>query len=781
MGFHAAVAVAFAFVPFAVNECGVCAFSTCRHQPPSITRRQIKKDDLEEIEITTIEQAHELRRRAQVLRAEAEAAERKLRDESNARKRERDAEMDVFIDELVEAAAVNHTELVLIGAEESGGILPDGSDEVFNMKRVDAIVELLRSYPEPFTSTKLLRIVERIHEREKVATDAGNWVGSSASGEIRTNFSQVDAQKVVLGAGLGGLAQALIDAIEIIEEGGTGSESDNATGAQSPSSKPPPRNAGISAQRAYNKPGSRKRFALAGSTAAAPKLRTRLKELRRADEEISKRNFALFSKRLELLRRGSNATLTALQRNNTGAGNSTILAAIKDFVEVPNWLPNAIVPFLLLERVSINKNDTQQLREEVLAGSPFFCTSWESCGYAIIFRGNFVERRQLESSEAAKRRAAALQKANNTLPQFSISSLENDRISLSAFRAIQSRFVKSGLDRRLQLFLLQDPEERRNEQGELPPAILAVPSSIRPIRGTEYRLSTKILMTLATVYTIINFAISSYALNTGSFFDSLTTGKSISVVKPCLSLLGGGIASLLVVYETARYAMAKRRGISLGLPIPMPSLRFGTLGSRIQLRSFPKVRKDLLDVALSGPVATALLSLFMIIGGLYLTVTANPYALTRMPAIPAGIVCKRSFLISLITMKMCPKLLVQPLSQPVPIHPLFLVGMSGLTFSAISLLPIGRLDGGRAMLAAFGRRNAALNSFLTLLILLISAANGSATVSVFSAFLILLYHRKAEILCSDEVTGVGPSRLWLLAFLLSLSGLTLAPFPGGFR
>ena len=808
-GFHAiaaAAAVAFAFVPFAVNECGVCAFSPAsigcsgtsgipasgahvggrhhrhHHQSPSITtRRQVKKHDVEDIEITTIEQAQELRRRARALKAEAEAAERMLRDESNARKRERDAEMDIFIDELVATAAVNQTELVMLGAEEKGGMLPDGSDEVFKMKRVDAIVKMLQSYPEPLSSTKLLRIVERIHERENVATDAGNWMGSTAMGGMKANFSQDDAQKVALGAGLGGLAQALIDAIEIIEEGGTGSEYDKATGAQRSSSKPPPAGVGISAQRVDETLGSRNRFVIAGSTAAAPKLRTRLKELRRADEEISRRNFALFSKRLELIRRGSNATLTTLQRNNTGAGNSTLLAAIKDFVEVPNWLPNAIVPFLLLDRKPINKNDTQQLREEVLAGSPFFCTGWESCGYATIYKGNFVERRKIESIEAAKRKEAALQKVNNTLPQFSISSMENDRISSSAFQAIQSRFAKSGLDGRLQLFLLQDPEEGRNEQGELPPAVLAVPSSIRPIRGTEYRISTKILMTLATIYTTINFAISSYALNTGSFFESLTTGKSISVVKPCLSLLGGGIASLFVIYETARYAMAKRRGISLGLPIPIPSLRFGTLGSRIQLRSFPKTRKDLLDVALSGPVATVLLSLLMIIGGLHLTVTATPPALTRMPAIPAGVICKRSFLISLIAMKICPKLLMQPLSQPLPVHPLFLAGMSGLTISAISLLPIGRLDGGRAMLAAFGRRNAALASFLSLLILFISAANGSTTVSVFSAFLILLYNRKAEILCSDEVTGVGSIRLWLLTFSLSLSGLTLAPFPGGFR
>ena len=34
---------------------------------------------------------------------------------------------------------------------------------------------------------------------------------------------------------------------------------------------------------------------------------------------------------------------------------------------------------------------------------------------------------------------------------------------------------------------------------------------------------------------------------------------------------------------------------------------------------------------------------------------------------------------------------------------------------------------------------------------------------------------------ADEVTGVGPARLILFTLLLSLAGLILAPFPGGFR
>ena len=286
-------------------------------------------------------------------------------------------------------------------------------------------------------------------------------------------------------------------------------------------------------------------------------------------------------------------------------------------------------------------------------------------------------------------------------------------------------------------------------------------------------------MTLATIYTTINFAISAYSLSTGSFFESMTTGKSLRPLKPCLFQVGGGIASLLALYETARYVVAKRRGMSLGLPMPMPSLHFGTLGCKTQLKSFPRTRKDLLDMALSGPVTTMLLSACMLIGGLHLTTTATSAALASMPAIPTGILCKTSFLVSLITMKICPKLLMLPLSQPVPIHPLVLVGTNGLIFSAISLLPIGRLDGGRAMLAAFGRRNAALASFLSLLILFLSAGNGSTTISMFCAFLILLYQRRAEVPATDEVTGVGPVRVWLYTILLSVAGLILAPFPGG--
>jgi membrane-associated protease RseP (regulator of RpoE activity) len=43
-----------------------------------------------------------------------------------------------------------------------------------------------------------------------------------------------------------------------------------------------------------------------------------------------------------------------------------------------------------------------------------------------------------------------------------------------------------------------------------------------------------------------------------------------------------------------------------------------------------------------------------------------------------------------------------PASHLIPVHPLFLLGFAAFISSAPNLLPIGRLDGGRATIAVLG-------------------------------------------------------------------------------
>ena len=118
------------------------------------------------------------------------------------------------------------------------------------------------------------------------------------------------------------------------------------------------------------------------------------------------------------------------------------------------------------------------------------------------------------------------------------------------------------------------------------------------------------------------------------------------------------------------------------------------------------------------------------------------------------------------------------MAQPVPMHPFFVVGASGLFSNALNLLPIFRLDGGRACFAAVGPRQGAVISVFTLLLLVSMVLSGASSTLITWTMLVALLQRRQEIPPRDDVTEVDGKRmlLWLLSFLLSVS--IVAPFPG---
>jgi membrane-associated protease RseP (regulator of RpoE activity) len=185
----------------------------------------------------------------------------------------------------------------------------------------------------------------------------------------------------------------------------------------------------------------------------------------------------------------------------------------------------------------------------------------------------------------------------------------------------------------------------------------------------------------------------------------------------------------------------------------------------------------LFDVAAAGPGASILISILFTFLGLSLTITSR--SLTSLPVVPAAVM-KSSFLIGQIVTIVAPTMMLAPLSQPVPVHPLFLVGLAGLVFSAVNMLPIGRLDGGRACAAVFGRRVASLISFMSLIVLAYySLFGGSGIAAFWGSLLILTRQRLADVPCVDEVTGVGDFRAYIYVGVSFLALLTLLPFMGG--
>jgi membrane-associated protease RseP (regulator of RpoE activity) len=279
-----------------------------------------------------------------------------------------------------------------------------------------------------------------------------------------------------------------------------------------------------------------------------------------------------------------------------------------------------------------------------------------------------------------------------------------------------------------------------------------------------------------SLFSSFGFSVACYALNP-SFFESVVNNKDLTVLVTCIPVFAGVVA-VQAVHELAHYLVAKARGIKIGLPVPVPSTLLGSFGSITPLRSFPPNQAAMIDFALSGPVAAMSLSLVLLVIGIFQTVYASEVALSRFPVVPVSML-RSSFLSGTLLTFFAPKTMMLPLSQPIPIHPLFMVGFSGLISSALNLLPMFRLDGGRACSAALGNRIGGFTSAGTLLFLLSLSLSGSSGLAFAWGLFVVFFQRRPEIPVRDEVTQIDDFRLGAWIASLTTAILALVPFPGG--
>lgn len=270
---------------------------------------------------------------------------------------------------------------------------------------------------------------------------------------------------------------------------------------------------------------------------------------------------------------------------------------------------------------------------------------------------------------------------------------------------------------------------------------------------------------------------SSYVLNS-NFFNAIVYRRDSRVLlRSCIPIFLG-VMLVQVVHEAAHYLVARIHKIKIGRPTPLPSPQIGTFGCITPLQSFPANRSALFDLAFSGPVAAFAVSLIMLAVGSHTTLHASEAALSRFPVVPIGLL-KSSLLTSMVLSVTAPKLMVLPLAQPVPVHPLLISGFAGLVSSALNLLPVFRLDGGRMILALFGTRDNGIWSGTTLMFMLSLVISGTSTVALTWGLLIILLQRQTEVPVRDDVTPVNVFRFraWIGAITAAI--LTLSPFPGG--
>ena len=423
---------------------------------------------------------------------------------------------------------------------------------------------------------------------------------------------------------------------------------------------------------------------------------------------------------------------------------------------IPRWIPPSLYATVFLSKEGrLDPIDVLAIKERVLSRSRFFCTSSDSFLNIAIYRGNMRP---------------------------GLSDANSHNFSAVVFDEIERIMEIEGLANRTQLLLLNDPDWRPNtdlRESRPKPVIVALPKELTPFENnvvpSRRVKSIQEMSPIVAVCTTIIFSIGCYALNP-IVFDGIVNRQDITVLSKCIPLTAI-MLGVQGIHEMAHQIVARKYGIITRMPLLIPSTELGSFGCITRIRSFPPTRTALFDFSMSGPLAATFLSLSLMIIGCFKTIHASNSILMTYPTVPLANF-KSSFLTGAILTAMLPKAIMMPPAHPIPIHPLFVGGYTTLIITALNMLPIFRIDGGRACTAVVGTRLGALTSAWTMLSLLSLGLSGSGLAWSWGAF-VLLFQRQPEIISRDDVTPVGMLRTIIWGTCLALSVLTLVPFPGG--
>lgn len=230
----------------------------------------------------------------------------------------------------------------------------------------------------------------------------------------------------------------------------------------------------------------------------------------------------------------------------------------------------------------------------------------------------------------------------------------------------------------------------------------------------------------------------------------------------------GPVMLILLSHEMGHYLQSRRYHIPATRPlfIPMPMSPFGTMGAVILQQGGVANRKQMFDIAVSGPLA-----------GL---VFAIPFAYWGLLNSTVETVVPQSGTLSFgepLILKWMITLVHGPLgeNQEIVLNPMLFAGWVGIFITALNLIPIGQLDGGHILYTLIGKRaNIAARLFLFSAIAYMIYSNEFA----YSLLILLLvFFGVTHPPTADDTVELGPMRTtigWLtLAFFII--GFTVTP------
>jgi len=222
----------------------------------------------------------------------------------------------------------------------------------------------------------------------------------------------------------------------------------------------------------------------------------------------------------------------------------------------------------------------------------------------------------------------------------------------------------------------------------------------------------------------------------------------------------------LLLHELAHQVVALSNGVKLDFPLFSPFAEIGSLGTITPFKSLLKNRAQQVDISLAGPLAGGIMGAILFGYGINASLIQDAPGLLPIPI---------SFLNTSEVMQQIVRntLQLDPTALMVNVDPMLLAGWAIMFTNALNLLPVGRLDGGRAVQSAYGEGVLNFLSVGTYASLVIFNVGGP--VGIWWLAYILLLQRSPENSTVDAVTEPGYRRKLLTALMVSAAALLLIP------
>ena len=225
----------------------------------------------------------------------------------------------------------------------------------------------------------------------------------------------------------------------------------------------------------------------------------------------------------------------------------------------------------------------------------------------------------------------------------------------------------------------------------------------------------------------------------------------------------------LGLHEFGHYFTARYYGVSVSLPyfIPVPPpFLFGTLGAVIRMRSAAHDRNALFDIAVAGPLAGLVIAVPALVLGIQWSVVG--------PVLPGVWVAFGDSALTHLFVAL--KFGTIPAGMKLYTHPVFDAAWVGLLVTALNLMPVGQLDGGRIAYAIFGRRHRVVGIATFVALLALGIVTWSLNWVVWGLFVLFFvgFHHGPPL---DDVTPLSRGRRALGLACLVLLVLLVPPVP----